>query len=160
MSEEKWKPLAGRKLDAEAAAELAADWSEVEVKQAIKALADGKSPGKDGLPKELFEKHWDVLGKEFLRMAQSFAASASIPTSIKEAVTILLHKKGEKENLDTYRPITLLNFTYKVLAWVVANRMKPHLHKVISAEQYGFIPGRRISDAIGVVADVIDCPRL
>ncbi|CAI5990851.1 unnamed protein product [Closterium sp. NIES-65] len=159
MSEEKWKPLAGRKLDAEAAAELAADWSEAEVKQAIKALADGKSPGKDGLPKELFEKHWDVLGKEFLHMAQSFAASASIPASIKEAVTILLHKKGEKENQDTYRPITLLNFTYKVLAWVVANRMKPHLHKVISAEQYGFIPGRRISDAIGVVADVIEAAK-
>ncbi|CAI5484245.1 unnamed protein product [Closterium sp. Yama58-4] len=155
-SAEKWKPHARRKLDAEVAAGLAADWTEAEVKQAFKALADGKSPGKDGLPKELFERHWDVLGKEFLRMAQSFAASASNPASIKEAVTILLHKKGEKDNLDNYRPITLLNFTYKVLARVVANRMKPHLHNVISAEQYGFIPGRRISYAIGVVADVIE----
>ncbi|CAI5469629.1 unnamed protein product [Closterium sp. Yama58-4] len=158
-SAERWKPLAGRKLDAESAAGLAADWTEAEVKQAFKALADGKSPGKDGLPKELFERHWDVLGDEFLRLAQSFSGSASIPASIKEAVTILLHKKGEKDNLDNYRPITLLNFTYKVLARVVANRMKLHLHKVISAEQYGFIPGRRISDAIGVVADVIEAAK-
>ncbi|CAI5482211.1 unnamed protein product [Closterium sp. Yama58-4] len=156
---EMWKPLAGRKLDAETAAGLAADWTEAEVKQAFKALADGKSPGKDGLPKELFERHWDVLGKDFLRMAQSFVVSASIPASIKEAVTILLHKKGEKDKLDNYRPITLLNFTYKVLARVVANRMKLHLHKVISAEQYGFIPSRRISDAIGVVADVIEAAK-
>ncbi|CAI6010189.1 unnamed protein product [Closterium sp. NIES-65] len=158
-STERWKPLAGRKLDAETAAGLAADWTEEEVKQAFKALADGKSPGKDGLPKELFERHWDVLGKEFLRMAQSFSVSATIPASIKEAITILLHKKGEKDNLDNYRPITLLNFTYKVLARVVANRMKMHLHKVISAEQYGFIPGRRISEAIGVVADVIEAAK-
>ncbi|CAI6012418.1 unnamed protein product [Closterium sp. NIES-65] len=158
-STERWKPLAGRKLDAESAAGLAADWTEEEVKQAFKALADGKSPGKDGLPKELFERQWDVLGKEFLRMAQSFSVSATIPASIKEAITILLHKKGEKDNLDNYRPITLLNFTYKVLARVVANRMKMHLHKVISAEQYGFIPGRRISEAIGVVADVIEAAK-
>ncbi|CAI5994644.1 unnamed protein product [Closterium sp. NIES-65] len=158
-STERWKPLAGRKLDAASAAGLAADWTEAEVKQAFKALADGKSPGKDGLPKELFERHWDVLGKEFLRMAQSFSVSATIPASIKEAITILLHKKGEKDNLDNYRPITLLNFTYKVLARVVANRMKMHLHKVISAEQYGFIPGRRISEAIGVVADVIEAAK-
>ncbi|CAI5973365.1 unnamed protein product [Closterium sp. NIES-65] len=158
-STERWKPLAGRKLDAESAAGLAADWTEEEVKQAFKALADGKSPGKDGLPKELFERHWDVLGKEFLRMAQSFSVSATIPANIKEAITILLHKKGEKDNLDNYRPITLLNFTYKVLARVVANRMKMHLHKVISAEQYGFIPGRRISEAIGVVADVIEAAK-
>ncbi|CAI5978482.1 unnamed protein product [Closterium sp. NIES-65] len=158
-SAERWKPLAGRKLDAESAAGLAADWTEEEVKQAFKALADGKSPGKDGLPKELFERHWDVLGKEFLRMAQSFSVSATIPASIKEAITILLHKKGEKDNLDNYRPITLLNFTYKVLARVVANRMKMHLHKVISAEQYGFIPARRISEAIGVVADVIEAAK-
>ncbi|CAI6006259.1 unnamed protein product [Closterium sp. NIES-65] len=158
-STERWKPLAGRKLDAESAAGLAADWTEAEVKQAFKALADGKSPGKDGLPKELFERHWDVLDKEFLRMAQSFSVSATIPASIKEAITILLHKKGEKDNLDNYRPITLLNFTYKVLARVVANRMKMHLHKVISAEQYGFIPGRRISEAIGVVADVIEAAK-
>ncbi|CAI5956546.1 unnamed protein product [Closterium sp. NIES-65] len=154
-----WKPLPGRTLNAEVAQTLEADWSEAEVQQAFKALANGKSPGKDGLPKELFEKNWDVLGGEFLKMAQNFSETASLPASIKEAVTILLHKKGDKDNLDNYRPITLLNFTYKVLARVVANRMKPFLHRVISAEQYGFIPGRRISDAIGVVADVIEAAK-
>ncbi|CAI5974059.1 unnamed protein product [Closterium sp. NIES-65] len=153
------KPLPGRTLNAEVAQTLEADWSEAEVQQAFKALANGKSPGKDGLPKELFEKNWDVLGGEFLKMAQNFSETASLPASIKEAVTILLHKKGDKDNLDNYRPITLLNFTYKVLARVVANRMKPFLHRVISAEQYGFIPGRRISDAIGVVADVIEAAK-
>ncbi|CAI5940392.1 unnamed protein product [Closterium sp. NIES-65] len=158
-SSERWKPLPGKRLNAEAAEMLEADWTEQEVKQAFKALANNKSPGKDGLPKELFERNWDILGGEFLRMAQNFSDTASIPASIKEAVTILLHKKGDKDKLDNYRPITLLNFTYIVLARVVANRMRPLLHRVISEEQYGFIPGRRISDAIGVVADVIEAAK-
>ncbi|CAI5480026.1 unnamed protein product, partial [Closterium sp. Yama58-4] len=74
----------------------------------------------------------------------------------KEAVTILLHKVGDKEQLNNYRPITLLNFAYKVLARVVADRMKSVLHMVISPEQYGFIPGRRLSDAVALVADIIE----
>ncbi|CAI5477635.1 unnamed protein product [Closterium sp. Yama58-4] len=154
-----WKLLPGKKLSTEAVVALEEDWSEQEVKQAFKALANNKSPGRDGLPKELFEQNWDVLGKEFLKMAMSFSKSASLPASIKEAVTILLHKKGDKDSLDNYRPITLLNFTYKVLARVVASRMKQWLHQVISEEQYGFIPGRRISDAIGVVADVVEAAK-
>ncbi|CAI5974882.1 unnamed protein product [Closterium sp. NIES-65] len=83
-------------------------------------------------------------------------ASASLPASTKEAVTILLHKKGDKGQISNYQPITLLNFTYQVLAKVVADRMKKVLHRVISKEQYGFIPGRRLSDAVSLVADIID----
>ncbi|CAI7801781.1 unnamed protein product, partial [Closterium sp. NIES-53] len=110
-----WKELMGLlgtklRLDAEAVAGLDVDWTEAEVKQAFKALANGKSP-------------------------------------------------GEKDNMDNNRPITLLNSTHKLLARVVADRMKPSLHKVISEEQYGSIPGRRISDAIEVVAYVIEAAK-
>ncbi|CAI5535490.1 unnamed protein product [Closterium sp. Naga37s-1] len=38
----------------------------------------------------------------------------------------------------------------------MADRMKSVLHLVISPEQYGFIPGRRLSDAVAMVADIID----
>ncbi|CAI5472698.1 unnamed protein product [Closterium sp. Yama58-4] len=112
--------------------------------------------GGDGLPKELFEAHWDLLGESFMALVKSFEATTTLPTETKEAVTILLHKKGEKDELNNYRPITLLNFTYKVLARVVADRMKSVLHMVIFPEQYGFIPGWRLSDAVALVADVID----
>ncbi|CAI5466116.1 unnamed protein product, partial [Closterium sp. Yama58-4] len=119
-------------------------------------MARNKSPGSDGLPKELFEAHWDLLGESFMAMAKDFEGTAALPAEIKEAVTILLHKKGDKEQLNNYRPITLLNFAYKVLARVVADRMKSVLHMVISPEQYGFIPGRRLSDAVALVADIIE----
>ncbi|CAI5985893.1 unnamed protein product [Closterium sp. NIES-65] len=151
-----WNFTPVRRLDERVAETLAADWTEEEVKRAFAAMARNKSPGSDGLPKELFEAHWDLLGESFMVMAKSFASSAFLPAEAKEAVTILLHKKGDKEQLNNYRPITLLNFTYKVLARVVADRMKSVLHMVISPEQYGFIPGRRLSDAVALVADIIE----
>ncbi|CAI5483266.1 unnamed protein product [Closterium sp. Yama58-4] len=100
-------------------------------------MAKNKSPGSDGLPKERFEAHWDLLGGSFMAMARDFESTASLPAEIKEAVTIVLHKKGVRDQLNNYRPITLLNFTYK----------------------YGFLPGRRLSDAVALVADIIDAAK-
>ncbi|CAI5991646.1 unnamed protein product [Closterium sp. NIES-65] len=139
-----WLP--DRRLSAEEAEGLAQDWSEQEAKNAFKALACGKSPGLDGIPKELFELHWDILGECFMSLARSFEASASLPANTKEAVTILLHKKGDKGQISNYRPITLLNFTYKVLAKVVADRMKKVLHREAAKRQLGIVSdsGRRL----------------
>ncbi|CAI5464499.1 unnamed protein product [Closterium sp. Yama58-4] len=154
-----WSPAPGRSLSQESAEAVCTAWSEEEVKAAFRSMAKDKAPGKDGLPKELFEFHWDILGKHFMKLVDNFAATATLPTSTKDAVTILLHKKGGREQLENYRPITLLSFTYKVIARVVADRMKRVLHEVISPEQYGFLPGRRLSDTVGLVADVIEAAK-
>ncbi|CAI7852505.1 unnamed protein product [Closterium sp. NIES-54] len=90
-----------------------------------------------------------------MAISRDFESSASLPAEIKEAVTILLDRK----QLNNYRPITLLNFAYKVLARVVADRMKTFMHHVISPEQYGFLLGRRLSDAVALVADIIDAAK-
>ncbi|CAI7740719.1 unnamed protein product [Closterium sp. NIES-53] len=157
--EEDWCPAQGRKLRFWEAEELAADSTEEEVKKAFSAMAANKSLGKDGLPKELSEAHWDLLGKGFMALAKDFTSLAVLLTEAKEVVTILLHNKGDKDQLNNYRPITLLNFTYKVLARVVTNTMKKNMTWVISPEQYGFLPGRQLSDAVGLVADNIDTTR-
>ncbi|CAI5935416.1 unnamed protein product [Closterium sp. NIES-65] len=148
-----------RRLEGGVAEFLEADWTEQEVKKAFAAMAKNKSPGGDGLPKELFEAHWDLLGSSFMAMVKDFEKSATLPVEIKEAVTILLHKKGERDQLNNYRPITLLNFSYNVLARVIADRMKAVLHQVISPEQCGFLPGKRLSDAVALVADMIDAAK-
>ncbi|CAI5467292.1 unnamed protein product [Closterium sp. Yama58-4] len=154
-----WCSAAGRKLMYSDVEMLQEEWTEKEVRAVSHEMACNKTLGKDGLPKEVFELHWDVLGKHVMGLVREFSLTSSLPTSVKDAVTILLHKKGAKEQLENYRPITLLNVSYKLLARVLASRMKKVLHKVISREQYGFIPGRRISDAVGLDADVIDAAK-
>ncbi|CAI5999193.1 unnamed protein product [Closterium sp. NIES-65] len=136
--------------------ELEADWTEEEVKKALKEMACDKSPGGDGLPKELFERHWDLLRKDFMGFIKQFESSAVLPEEVQEVVTILLYKKGPREQVHNYRPITLLSSCYKVVAKLLANRMKQVLGTVISEEQHRFLPGRRLSDAVSTVADVIE----
>ncbi|CAI5461851.1 unnamed protein product [Closterium sp. Yama58-4] len=137
-------------------AALSVPWSEEEVRTAVRELAPGKSPGQDGLPKELFEHNWDLLGPVLMKFVGDFTRSAELPREISTAVTILLHKKGSKEELGNYRPITLLSTVYKVLAKVMVTRLNRVLHEVISEDQVGFLPGRKLADAVAVVADAVE----
>ncbi|CAI5989863.1 unnamed protein product [Closterium sp. NIES-65] len=145
-----------RQLGEKSKVSLGAPWAEEEVRKAVRELAPGKSPGADGLPKELFDHNWDLLGPILMDLVGRFTRGEVLPQNITTAVTILLHKKGDKGDLGNYRPITLLSTVYKILAKVMASRLKTVLHEVISEDQYGFIPGRQLADAVAVVADAID----
>ncbi|GJP69858.1 hypothetical protein CLOP_g864 [Closterium sp. NIES-67] len=107
------------------AEQLCSAWTEREVRKAFLELACGKSPGQDGLPKELVEAHWDLLGKPVMEAARSFEVIAELSAAVKTAATVLLHKKGPIDWLQNYHPISLLNTLYKVVAKVMANRAAP-----------------------------------
>ncbi|CAI7776480.1 unnamed protein product [Closterium sp. NIES-54] len=152
-----WTPR--RVLEDASAEELTRDWTEREVRRAIKELANDKSPGKDGLPKELYQVHWESLKGPVLKMVKDFMVTGNLPEVANEAVTVLLLKKGDEMDVRNYMLITLLTSTYKILAKVVASRMKKVLSQVISREQYGFLPGKRLMDAVSLVADLIDAAK-
>ena len=72
----------------------------------------------------------------------------SLPASMTQGVITLLYKgKGARSSLDSYRPITLLNSDYKLLAKALAIRLGPALQHVIDPTQTAlFAPaGARLS---------------
>jgi hypothetical protein len=54
-----------------------------------------------------------------------------------------------------YRPIALCNLVYKIISKIIATRIKSCLSFGISKEQFGFLEGRQITDAIGVVQETL-----
>ena len=53
-----------------------------------------------------------------------------------------------------FRPISLCNVIYKVIAKSLANRLKPHLPNYIHPSQQAFIQGRRISNNIIIAQEI------
>ena len=64
--------------------------------------------------------------------------------------------KGGAEDLKYFRPISLVGSLYKLLAKVLANRIKKVMGKVISESQNAFVEGRQILDAVLIANEAVD----
>jgi hypothetical protein len=60
----------------------------------------------------------------------------------------LIPKGGERYFIKKWRPISLLNMLYKVIAKLLSNRLKLVLPWLVDIQQMGFIEGRSIHDNI------------
>jgi len=63
-------------------------------------------------------------------------------------VITIIFKEGERANLSNWRPITLLNVSYKILAKTLQLRLQGILQDVISPDQSAFLPLRYILDNV------------
>ena len=60
----------------------------------------------------------------------------------------LIPKDVNLSSFDRFRPISLCNASYKIIAKLLANRLKPLLDKLIAPLQGGFLKGRHKVDNI------------
>lgn len=64
------------------------------------------------------------------------------PTLNNAAITLLLKKDKDPTLCSSFRPISLLNVDYKILAKILALRLQHVLPGIISSDQTGFMLGR------------------
>ena len=69
---------------------------------------------------------------------------------------VLIPKKSGVDDLGEFRPISLLGGLYKLLAKVLANRLKKVVGNVVSISQNAFVRERQILDTSLIVNEVTD----
>ncbi|RVW31716.1 LINE-1 reverse transcriptase-like [Vitis vinifera] len=89
-------------------------------------------------------------------MFKEFYEHSSFLKSLNNTFLVLIPKKCGAEDLGDFRPISLLGGLYKLLAKVLANRLKRVVDKVVSNSQNAFVRGRQILDASLKANEVID----
>ena len=91
-----------------------------------------------------------------MEMFHEFYVKGTFTKSINMTFLVLISKKGGAEDLKDFRSISLLGSLYKILAKVLANRLKKVVVKVVSDTQNAFVEGHQITNASLIANEVID----
>lgn len=109
-------------------------------------MANQKTPGLDGFPAEIYKRYEEMLLPELLKTFNSASEEGGLPLSMRDSTIIVLPKEG-KDLLDPsfYRPIVLLGTDVKILAKILAEKLKKIIQNLVHMDQTGFIPNRSTS---------------
>ncbi|CAH9084787.1 unnamed protein product [Cuscuta epithymum] len=134
---------------------LIGDFSDNEFKEALSEMHSDKAPGPDGLNPAFYKRFWELCGRNISIACRTWLAEGTLPASMGETNIVLIPKSENPSSMKDFRPISLCNVVYKILAKVLANRLKSILPKCISKEQSGFVSGRFIMDNVLVASEII-----
>ena len=139
-----------RFVDEEENRMLMGEVSMEELSGVLHSFQKDKSPGPDGWPAEFFLGFFDFFSEELLSVVEESRKAGFIHGPLNTTFIALIPKVDKPANFEDYRPISLCNCLYKIISKVIAKRLKSVLSQHISSEQFGFLEGRQIHEAIGV----------
>ena len=115
-----------------------------EVRAAMLSSRPGTAPGPDGLPLLLYKRYQRVFLPLLSRVFSAVGGSQSVPPGFLDGcISGILKPGADPQAAAGYRPITLLNTDYRLLARVLADRLQPALQSSVSPCQTAFLKGRR-----------------
>ena len=127
-----------------------------ELETTIKQLKRRKRPGPDEIPIEYFKELDDENEQEVLNIMHEWWRNETMREGTTQARVVLIFKKGDRENLANYGPISLLNTFYKRMAAVIQNRLAIKLDEHLQKTQYGFRRKRGTAEALQYIRRMVD----
>ena len=126
-----------------------------EVAEAIKSLKNNKAAGCDGL--KIYKRYSYLPVPTLLALYKEVLDKKQLHISARTGLITLIEKVGRNPcYLKDWRPLTLLNCDYKILAKILATRLNIVLPKLIHPMQSGFMKGRSIHENIVKLINLAD----
>lgn len=155
MEEDAWLEEVSSRLPEEERARLEGPFTAEEVWASLAAMKSGKVPGGVGLTAEFFTFFWGSIGEDFREVLGQLWEGGRLSESMRTGNVVLLYKKGDREELGNWRPITLLTVDYKLLAKVLAKRLTSVMSWVVQEDLTCGVPGRSCSLNLALVRDLL-----
>ena len=130
---------------------LTAPFSEEEVRAAVFQMEHNKAPGPDGFPAEFYQNFWDIIKSDLLELFNCLHADRLDLFRLNFGEIVLLPKIKEANRIQQFRPICLLNVSFKIFTKVTTSRHNAIVDHVIQPSQTTFMQGRNILDGVVIL---------
>ena len=119
-----------------------------EILQVVRDMEGDKASGPDGFTMAFYHHCWRVVEKDVLAIFEEFFQHCKFEKSFNATFIALIPKKIDASNVRDFRPISLVGSVYKILAQVLANRLRVVLNQLIFETHNSFVGGRQILDLV------------
>ena len=119
-----------------------------EVEAAVQSLKKGKSAGVDKIPAELVQAGGEDVVTALTTNCSKTRQTGEWPTPWTHSLVITLPKKGNLQQCQNYRTISLISHPSKVILKIILSRLKPQAEKIIAEQQVGFRAGRSTKEQL------------
>ena len=111
---------------------------EDEVAEICRNLELNKSKGPDNLPPVLYRSTCGNIAHSLCQIYRKIFQTSKFPNSWKKAIVCPIFKKGNKCNVENYRPVSLLSIASKVFEKIIFRELYIHFAPILHASQNGF----------------------
>lgn len=127
---------------------LCAPFSVMEIIAALFGMNPDKAPRPDGMSTLFYQKYWHIIGGDVTREILAFLNEDAPLGQWNHTIIKLIPKVENPLMLKEFRPISLCNVCYKIIAHAMTNRLRPLMKIIIDESQCAFVPGRLITDNV------------
>lgn len=121
-------------------------FSKEDIEMVVKGMGPYKAPGPDGVHAMFYQKYWDIVGQDTMRICLRILNEGENVGPLNKTLISLIPKVKKPKHLSEFRPISLCNVSYKIIAKYLVNRLKRALNEIIAPTQSAFVLGRMITD--------------
>jgi len=130
--------------------------SEEEIRTALFQMDPYKAPGPDGFGASFYQHHWSIIKEQLCAAIKDFFSSGKLLKEFNHTFIALIPKVENPETANQFRPISLCNTFYKIVAKILVNCLRPLLERIIHPVQSAFVSQRAIQDNILLAHEVIN----
>lgn len=125
-----------------------------EIKLAVFGLGSLSSPSIDGFSECFYTFCWDIIGDSVVAAVQNFSSFGKLLKASTNFILSLVAKCANPSSFHDFRPICLLNFSFKIIIKILANRLSKILPTIVSSYQAAFVKGKSIHDHLALVHEI------
>jgi hypothetical protein len=114
----------------------------VDVQKAMENVNINKAVGHDGIPNVVLRNCAKYLAPSLTLLFNYSLDKGVIPKDWKRANIVPIFKNGDKNNVENYRPVSLLCVIGKIMERCIHNHIFYKTKELLYVNQFGFFPGR------------------
>nr|XP_016437813.1 PREDICTED: uncharacterized protein LOC107763827 [Nicotiana tabacum] len=125
-----------------------------EIRDVVFNMDPDSAVGPDSYNGKFFQSCWDIIKEDITDFVQAVFNGRRLTKKFSHTYLVPIPKVDSPNSFSDLRPISLSNFTAKIISKILSRRLNPILGKLISENQSGFVKGRLITENILLAQEI------